>query len=486
MGNPSILARLVAAGLLPVLWGVLVSWWTPRGPGTGTEALVSIAVSLTVGLAAGWLTRSRWAMLAVPVLFVAAVEVVRMRLRGPTVDAPHLSGFGFIALLLGRGLHGLFTMLPLLVGAAYGAAVARRGDPSAVRRPVWQWAGRITTGLLAVVLVLVGVAVALPARTEPIPGGVAELTTVRSGDRDLGLMVRGARPDVPVLLFVPGAPGSSEIGSVRRHLAGLEQHFVVATLERRGAAKSWAAFAPSSTFTLDSEVADVLAVTEHLRQRFTREKVYLVAHSGGSIVGVTAVQRRPELFAAYVGVGQAVSLDDADRSQYADTIAWARRTGRADLADQLTDLGPPPYPDMYTYEPLLANEAGAFDFDRTGAGEGRGGAVENLDVPEYTLLEKVHALSGIFDGWDVLYPRMQDVDLRTQVRELAVPVWLVDGAHEVPGRLTLLAQWHAQLRAPRKERVVLEGAGHRSLFERPTEFTALLTRVLGETRSAGV
>ncbi|NYF57671.1 alpha/beta fold hydrolase [Micromonospora purpureochromogenes] len=517
MAQPSFpRTRLLLALAAPVAWGLVVGWWTPRGPGGNLDAVGSVLVSLAVGLLAGWLSRSRWSMLAAPVLFALAVELVRMPLRGPTVDAPHLSGFGLGALILGRGLHGLLTLLPLLVGAAYGAGIARRtatradrpasgdgrpattgseavagdaGDevrPPALRRPLWSWLGRGAVGLLAAFLLLVTVAAALPARTAPIAGGVAELTTVRSGDRELGLMLRGADATAPVLLFLPGAPASSEIGAVRRHLAGLERHFVVATLDRRGAAKSWAAFAPSSTLTLDSEVADAVAVVNHLRQRFRQDKVYLMAHSGGSLVGVTAVQRHPELFRAYVGVGQAVDLRAADRSQYADTVAWARRTGRSDLARQLTDRGPPPYADMYSYEPLLANETGAFDHDRTGTSEGRDGAATNLDVPEYTLLEKAHVLGGTLDGFDVLYPQLQDLDLRREVRQLQVPVYLVDGAHEVPGRLVLARQWYAQLQAPRKEHVVLDGAGHRSLFQRPGPFVDLLTRVRAETGPPGV
>ncbi|MGB2572066.1 alpha/beta fold hydrolase [Micromonospora citrea] len=544
MAKPSRPALLLLAALSPTVWGLVVGWWTPRGPGGNHDAVVSVLASLAAGLLAGWLGRSRWAMLAAPVLFALAVELVRMPLRGPTVDAPHLSGFGVAALLLGRGLHGLLTLLPLLVGAAYGAGLARRaarratavlpapgvadgsrhtpepatgaagdgrhtpepaastgdaraatdvrtGGPAAGsapgrRRPWWTWAGRAGVGLLAAVVALVTVAAAVPARTAPVPGGIAELTTVHSGDRELGLMLRGADRNAPVLLFLPGGPGSSEVGSVRRHLAGLERHFVLATVDRRGGARSWAAFAPSSSFTLDSEVTDAIAVVEHLRQRFRQDRVYLMAHSGGSLVGVTAVRRRPELFRAYVGVGQAVDLRAADISQYADTVAWARRTGRADLADQLTDLGPPPYPDMYTYEPLLANEAGAFDFDRTGNAEGRDGVAENLNVPEYTLLEKAHALSGSLDGFDVLYPQLQHLDLRREVRRLDVPVYLMDGAHEVPGRLALTREWYARLEAPRKEHVVLDGAGHRSLFQRPGPVTDLLTRVLTETRGSGV
>jgi pimeloyl-ACP methyl ester carboxylesterase len=37
------------------------------------------------------------------------------------------------------------------------------------------------------------------------------------------------------------------------------------------------------------------------------------------------------------------------------------------------------------------------------------------------------------------------------------------------------------LQAPHKELVTFHGAGHRSLFEKPAEFTALMNRVLAET-----
>ncbi|WP_432957501.1 hypothetical protein [Micromonospora haikouensis] len=110
MTRPAV--RVLLAVPLPVLWGLVAGWWTPRGPGAEGPALVSIGVSLAVGLAAGWLSRSRWAMVAAPVAYAVAVELARIRLRGPSVDRPHLSGFGVVVLLTGRGVHGALYLLP--------------------------------------------------------------------------------------------------------------------------------------------------------------------------------------------------------------------------------------------------------------------------------------------------------------------------------------------------------------------------------------
>ena len=43
----------------PAAWGLLAGWWTPRGPLTSGEALVSLVIGLLVGATAGLLTRSR-------------------------------------------------------------------------------------------------------------------------------------------------------------------------------------------------------------------------------------------------------------------------------------------------------------------------------------------------------------------------------------------------------------------------------------------
>ncbi|GAB3405368.1 alpha/beta fold hydrolase [Flindersiella endophytica] len=470
--------RIVVGLLAPVLWGALAGWLTPRGPLTVAAALVSIVVSLGVGLAAGWILRSRWALPAAPVLFSGTFELVRLGATGPTVDAPHLSLLGVLALVAGRGVHALLTLLPMLVGAAYGAGLARRRSGAALESGRFRrYAGRAAIGVLAAAVALVTVAVVLPARTQPIAAGpgarsIAELTTVTSGSHRLGLMIRGADVRKPVLLFVPGAPGAAERGAVRAHLStALEPHFVVATLDRRGGGSSYPALEPTSTLTLDSEVSDVLATATYLQQRFHTGRIYLVAHSGGTIPAVLAVQRRPNLFRAYVGVGQAVATAAADRAQYAATLSWARHHHDAQLVAALTKAGRPPYARLYDYEPMLLAEPRVFP----ASGGGQGGLDESLSANEYTFLDKAHVLSGFADAYDQYYPRTQSVDLRVRVRHLQVPAYFVDGAGEVPARIPPFRDWFDALDAPHKEHIVLPDSGHRSLYQRPSAFATILT-----------
>ncbi len=437
-------------------WGVLAGWWTPRGPLTITQALCSVAISAAIGWAAGRFARSRWALLAVPVVFVITLELVRAGVRGPSADAPHASVFGVLVLLAGRGVQGLLTVLPMLLALAYGRGVRGRLRQVLIAVP--------TAGLLLFIA-----AVAVPARTAPIPGGVAELARVG----DLGVMIRGARTDLPVLLFVPGAPGGSELGAVRTRLAALERHFVLATLDRRGGGASYPALDPTGRVTVDRVVTDILDVADHLRKRFRQERVYLLGHSGGSILSVLAVTRRPEKFHAYIGTGQAVDLTASDRLCYDDIRAWARATGRSDLDRQLERQGPPPYREVWKYEPVMLYGNQAYAQQDLGF---------VLGVREYTLLQKVHTLNAILDSWAVLYPRMRDIDLRRDVPSLPVPAYFVQGGTEMRGLSVLFDQWYERLRAPRKELIVVPGGGHRAIFEEPSALVDTMNRVRTEVR----
>jgi pimeloyl-ACP methyl ester carboxylesterase len=330
------------------------------------------------------------------------------------------------------------------------------------------------------------VAVAVPARTPAFAGqqGIAELTEITTGAHRLGALIRGADRTNPVLLFVPGAPGGSELGAARRHLAALEQRFVVVTLDRRGGGSSYPALDPVSTVTLDGAVADVIAVTEALRRRFRQDRIYLLGHSGGSILGVLAVQRRPGLYRAYIGAGQAVDLVASDRICYADVLAWARATGRDDLARTLTAQGPPPYRDVYSYEPIMLYQNEVYDYDHTGNAEAAADPFGGLAAPESTLLQKVHTLNAVLDTWSALYPRMQGVDLRRDVPRLDVPVFFVQGAHEMRGLAVLFQPWYEALLAPDKQLTVVPTGGHRAFLEQPRLFAEVMDRVLKQTGGA--
>jgi proline iminopeptidase len=479
---------LVVAVLLAAGFGLVSAWVTPRGPITTTEALTAMAVALVVGIGAGLVMGNRWSMLTAPVAFAVVFELARIGTVGPTVDAINLGSFyGIVALVLGRGVHGLLVLAPMVLGGVYGIRLAGRlGNETATTMGRFGWA---TTGLATLVFVALALFIARPASTAPIVGGdgeplagsLAELVTVPIGGHDQVMMIRGRNVGNPVLLYLTGGPGGTDMGAIRRDV-GLEQDFVVVTWDQRGAGKSYAALDPTDTFTSDPLVADTIEVTNYLRDRFDENKIYLVGQSWGSTLGVLAAQQRPDLYHAFVGVGQMVSQRETDILFWEDTIAWAEETGNTGLAQSLRSNGPPPYEDLNQYAGVISHEHDWNAYPELDLGNEMPAI---LFVPEYTFMDRINAFKGFLDTNGTLYPQLQSIDFRQDVPALGVPFYMVLGEHEARGRAVLADEWFNMLDAPAKQRFVFEGSGHRAHFDQPGRFAELMADVLETTMGGG-
>ena len=213
-----------------------------------------------------------------------------------------------------------------------------------------------------------------------------------------------------------------------------------------------------------------------------------MGESWGSILGVLAVQRRPDLYYAWIGSGQMVNVVETDRRVYRDLVGYAARTGDDALAAKLAEIGEPPYRDIpwananllawyeYLYAPytpspgyLARGEAGGLDpFGILGS--------------EYNLVEKTSVLRGLIDTFALLYPQLYGIDLRRDAARLEVPVYLLDGAGELAGRRDLALDWFAGLDAPSKAQITFDGAAHAVAFEQADAVDRLLVeRILPET-----
>jgi pimeloyl-ACP methyl ester carboxylesterase len=456
-----------------------------------------MAVCLAAGLAAGLVLRSRWAILLAPVAHVIVIEMFRLGLAGPTVGAIRLDEtFGIIALIVGRGFYAVLSLVPIALGASLGAMLARRlsGVSVPAKGNVARLAKLGSAALVVAVaafLVLLAVMIVLPASTpaiagtdgKPVPGSIAEVTTVRIDGQDQGMLIRGHSTDNPVLLYLAGGPGQSDLAFPRALFTELEQNFTVVCWDQPGEGKSYAGFEPSSALTFDRAIADTIEVTNYLRDRFGQDKIYIMGESYGTILGVKTVQQRPDLYYAYIGSGQMVNPRETDRRLYNDMLNLANSTGDDAMAAKMHAYGEPPYRDVYAYtyvasyyDALGSEYTPPAEYDERGSASGVG--LFGVMASEYTLVEKVNVLRGLFDVFSVMYPQLQDIDFRKDATKLEVPVYVLDAEHELAARRDLATEWYNLVDAPKKQLFPLKNAGHAGAFEEFREFTRIMNEVV--------
>jgi pimeloyl-ACP methyl ester carboxylesterase len=361
-------------------------------------------------------------------------------------------------------------------------------------KPAWKGiaVSLASLAVVAVVAVVVSQAFAtttpiVDAQGEPLPASIATLEQVTLHGSQQWISVRGQDASKPVLLFLAGGPGGSQLATARYALGGLEEHFVVVNWEQPGAGKSFDAV-ERSTITPERYIEDAHALVLHLRERFGQDKVYVLGESWGSALGILLVQRYPELFHAFIGTGQMVAFLENDLMCYDFALNWARERGDAAKVAKLAEQGPPPY-----YGDGVAWKESAFLMDtfnymnqNPAIADNGANTFRDLAAPEYGLYDKVSWFRGVLETLGVVYPQLWDVDFRQQATKLEVPVYFLLGRHDINAPTVLAEQYFQLLEAPHKEIVWFEHSGHTPWVSESDRFVqTMVDTVLAQTLGSG-
>jgi pimeloyl-ACP methyl ester carboxylesterase len=323
------------------------------------------------------------------------------------------------------------------------------------------------------------------AAGNTIPGSIATLETVELNGSRQWITIRGQSTDLPVLLFLAGGPGGSELVMTRRYLGELEKHFIVVNWDQPGVGKSYNAV-PINSLTPERYVEDAYALTMHLRERFDQEQIYVLGESWGSILGVWLVQRYPELFHAYISTGQMVAPVENDTIMYELAIELLTQQGRLDEVEQLRRNGPPPYEQNKLVGSFQAFNGVLNDYMHArahGEGVNHNLALDSLAAPEYGLLDKVNWIRSLLYTFPQVYAQLNDVDFRTQATTIEVPMYFIRGRWDVNSSNALAEEYVALLEAPSKELIWFEDAAHTPLWDSPRRFVdVMVNHVLAQSR----
>jgi pimeloyl-ACP methyl ester carboxylesterase len=315
---------------------------------------------------------------------------------------------------------------------------------------------------------------------QPLAGSLSEKIRVEINGVEQGMFIKSKDSRNPVLLFVHGGPGMPAYWLTQRYPTHLEDHFTVVWWEQRGAGLSYAPDIPPETMTVEQFVTDTVEVSRYLLQRFDREKIYLMGHSWGSYIGIQAAAQAPELYHAYIGMGQVTYQLQSEHLAYAYALEWYREQGDRRMVRKL-EAAPPTMT-----VPLPAAYEALRDPYMHGAGIGTtremksvitGIFLPSFQFREYTLAEKVDLWRGKFRSRSRdfgLWDRVQTTDLTQEVPELAVPVYFLHGKYDYTCAYPQAKAYLAALQAPQKGFYTFENAAHTPVFEEPEKVLRIL------------
>jgi pimeloyl-ACP methyl ester carboxylesterase len=214
-------------------------------------------------------------------------------------------------------------------------------------------------------------------------------------------------------------------------------------------------------------VQDGIELSELLKKRLHKDKILLVGHSWGSVLGFFMVKTRPDLFYAFVGTGQvAAEFSRSSAVAYTALLERASRQGNLQALQELKEVGPPPYKDGKGFG-VVHKWATLFERADVFLASALGFA---LTAPGYSVRDINDWFEGQMVSGEHLEPYFDELDRKLLGDELAVPVFVIQGADDYTTPVSLAKTYLASLRAPHKAFVTIEGAGHFAVFTKQDEF----------------
>jgi pimeloyl-ACP methyl ester carboxylesterase len=321
---------------------------------------------------------------------------------------------------------------------------------------------------------------------NPVSGSVSEKVRVDINGVPQGMFIKSRDVTHPVLLYLHG--GLPDYFLDHQHPSGLDEYFTVVWWEQRGAGLSYNPDIPPETMTVEQFIADTLAVTNYLRQRFGKAKIYLMGHSGGTFFGIQAAARMPHLYHAYIGVAQMVNQLESERLAYDYMLRRFRADGNKWMVRRLeaapvTRTGgiPPGY--LKVRDPAMHSLGIGTMRDMRSVISGI--FLPSLQSREYTVSEKVNLWRAKFgSGVSSLWGEMIETDLSTQLTELTLPVYFFHGKYDYTCSYSQARAYFKDLSAPVKGFYSFDQSAHSPIFEEPDKvLTILNTDVLARTNS---
>lgn len=284
-----------------------------------------------------------------------------------------------------------------------------------------------------------------------------------------GFVIRGENIDNPVLLHLHGGPGQSDFFVYfREEFKKLEKLFTICYFEQRGAGKSYLPNIDPKTMTLDQLVEDAHAMANYLLTRFNKRKIFVLGHSWGTTLGSFLVNKYPENFYAYIGIGQMADQLTSEVLSLQFIKDEAQRRGKEEDIIETSKLVMPKFEDsmdlwleyIFKERSYVLNYGGIFYGKDASYFQSK--FKYRDEAEEYTKEEKRNFTEGTGGKFSIgfLWKMMLKTKFIRDLPRQEVPVFIFQGLHDYATAYAPVKEYYEKLSAPIKKLYTFELSAH--------------------------
>ncbi len=306
--------------------------------------------------------------------------------------------------------------------------------------------------------------------------GYNELFTIDVNGSKQWVQIRGVNRDNPTILFLHGGPGAPMMALGSQFQNRWESHFNVAHWDQRGNGKTY--FEQNTIDpSFDDLLSDAKVVARWLRDYVGQEKILVLGHSWGTMLGTPLVQAHPDWFSAYIATGVVIEVQTNEQLGYFNALAEADRQNNQQALDGLNKIAPYPGPDGGLPRDALLSLRNWQTNLRVGLSRRYGQHSLKkvlgfaLSSPDYGLRDVSFYLRDTMSDWHTLNREFESFTVRSWSSSFDVPVIFMLGRHDwqTPSIIAEQYFWE-ELQAPHKRLVWLDESAHAGFIDEPELF----------------
>lgn len=314
--------------------------------------------------------------------------------------------------------------------------------------------------------------------------GVYEGTYVPIEGQEQYIHIVGENTENPVIIYLHGGPASPDSLATYTFTKYLADEYTIICWDQRGCGRTYYKNKDidpkNETATFAQAQKDLDALVTYASERFKQDKVIIMGHSYGTILGSEYVLSHPEKVSAYIGIGQFASIEKGDKTAYEDALAIAAEKG--DNTAEMTAAY-----EAYEKDRSVENltKLRKFISPYYKAPRGKNTIGIGLTSPNANLTDFKWQMKPMFFMKEYIDINKQLLNCTFEANlfegnlSYKMPVAFVSGSCDFATPVKCTQEYMDAITAPEKELYVLEGCSHGPQFDAPEEFAEIVKKVLG-------
>ncbi|MDO4188236.1 MAG: alpha/beta hydrolase [Lachnospiraceae bacterium] len=317
-----------------------------------------------------------------------------------------------------------------------------------------------------------------------LENSIAEKCYVNADGCDIGMILLSENANNPVLLVCGGGPGIPEYLLEYMYPSVLPKLFTVCYFDYRGTGLSSDKNSSADVMTTERYLEDVQIVTDYLRDRFAKEKVYIMGHSFGSYIAINTVKNHPEKYEAYFAMSQCTNQLESEYIGYDYMRAQYVKMNNAKMVKKFDNCPIRESDEMY--EKYFSSSLRDSAMHELGVGTTRdmdsvitGIFLPSLRCTAYTWGERINLWRGkIMSNRFSVVKDSNGFNAWENVDSVQIPIYFFAGKYDYTCNFELQKEYYEYIKAPAKEFYVFENSAHSPIYEDPERATEIFKMLI--------